>query len=201
MNSAGRGASGGILTLALWAAIPAACIAQTPDPLDWKDKLRYHAEKTYDPLAIVGLAAYAGLLQETDAPREWGGGAGAYGNRFASAAAASGIHSTLAFGLDSTLRQDPRYFRSLSTKFWRRTGHALRGTILTRTDGGGETFSTWRFGSAYGTAFLSNLWYPDRLDNARLGFEQGSLRLGFDLVSNLGSEFWPDIKRKVLRRK
>jgi len=53
--------------------------------------------------------------------------------------------------------------------FWRRTGHALRGTILTRTDTGGETLSTWRIGSAYGSAFLSNMWYPDRLNTARRG--------------------------------
>ncbi len=107
----------------------------------------------------------------------------------------------LAFGLDSTLHQDPRYYRSLRTGFLPRAGHALRGTLLTRTDAGGETVSTWRIGSAYGTAFLSNLWYPDRLNTAGQGFTQGSIRLGFDLVSNLGAEFWPDIKRKVFRRK
>jgi hypothetical protein len=113
----------------------------------------------------------------------------------------SGIHSALAFGLDSTLHQDPRYYRSLGTGFWRRSGHALRETLLTRTDSGIETVSTWRIGSAYGSAVLSNLWYPSRLNTARLGFIQGSVTLGFDLAGNLGKEFWPDIRRKVLRRK
>ena len=73
--------------------------------------------------------------------------------------------------------------------------------MLTRADSGGETLSTWRIGSAYGAAFLSNQWYPDRLNTARLGLIQGSATLGFDLVGNLGAEFWPDIKKKVLRRK
>jgi len=85
--------------------------------------------------------------------------------------------------------------------FWRRSGHALRGTILTRTDAGGETLSTWRIGSAYGAAFLSDLWYPARLDTARQGFVDGSLGLGFGLASNLGAEFWPDIKSKLFHRK
>ena len=76
-------------------------------------------------------------------------------------------------------------------------GHAIRGTILTRTDSGDETLSTWRIGSAYGSAFLSNLWRPDRVDTVRLGFIQGSIGLGFDLIGNLGSEFWPDIKRTM----
>ena len=78
--------------------------------------------------------------------------------------------------------------------------HAVRGTILTHTDRGSETLSTWRIGSAYGSAFLSNQWYPDRLNTVKLGLAQGSLQMGFDFAGNLGSEFWPDLKRKLLRR-
>ena len=50
-------------------------------------------------------------------------------------------------------------------------------------------------------AFLSNQWYPDRLNTIRLGILQGSMTLGFDFVGNLGREFWPDIKGKVFRKK
>jgi len=190
-----------LLTFAFLAAIPMAGVAQTPEPLAVGDKLRLHAESTVGPLAIVGIAAYAGALQDFNAPMEWGQGGAAYGKRVASTAGAWGIHGALAFGLDASLHQDPRYSRSLRTGFWRRMGHAIRGTILTRTDAGGETLSIWRIGSAYGSAYLSNLWYPDRLNTARLGFVQGSVGLGFGLVGNLGAEFWPDIKRKMLRTK
>src|SRR6266576_1029294 len=117
-------------TLAVLVAIPIIAFGQTPDSLDVIGKLHYHAESTYSPLALAGAAAYAAVLQEAGAPKEWGQGASAYGKRFASTVAWSGIHSTLAFGLDSTLKQDPRYFRSESTGFWRRCGHAVRGTIL-----------------------------------------------------------------------
>ena len=187
--------------LAASVAIPMTGFGQTPESLDVTGKLLYHVESAYSPSAILGIAAYAGALQEINTPTEWGQGAGAYGKRFASTLAWAGIHSTIAFGLDSTLHQDPRYFRSQETGFWRRTGHALRGTLLTRTDSGGETISTWRIGSAYGAAFLSNEWYPDRLNTVGWGLIEGTETLGFGFVSNLGSEFWPDIKRKVLRRK
>ena len=135
-----------------------------------------------------------------NAPTEWGQTTAAYGKRLASTMGAGVIHGVLAFGLDTTMHEDPRYFRAGSGGFWRRTAHAFRGTFLTRTDSGGETISTWRIGSAYGAAFLSNEWYPKRLNTVRLGFLQGSVRMGFDLVSNLASEFWLDVKTKVFHR-
>jgi hypothetical protein len=176
-------------------------MAQPVEPLDATSKLNFQAQSVGSPWSLAESAAYAGILQGLDSPREWGQGAGAYGKRLASALGASAIHGVLAFGLDSTLHQDPRYFRSLNRGFWRRTAHAFRGTVLTRTDSGSETLSTWRLGSDYGAAFLSNQWYPDRVNTLRLGIAQGSLHLGFDFVSNLGAEFWPDIKWKMLRRR
>jgi hypothetical protein len=176
-------------------------MAQSVEPLDVMSKLNFHAQRVGSPWSLAESAAYAGILQGLDTPAEWGQGFGAYGKRLVSTLGASSIHGVLAFGLDSTLHQDPRYFRSRNPGFWRRMAHAFRGTILTRTDSGGETLSTWRLGSDYGAAFLSNEWYPDRLNTVRLGALQGSLHLGFDFVSNLGVEFWPDVKRKLLRRK
>lgn len=176
-------------------------IAQAPAALDLNGKLRFHAEETFGPASIGMSGVRAGFLQMTDTPSEWGQGAGGYGKRVASSVATSGIRGVLAFALDSTLHQDPRYFRSDATGFWQRAGQALRGTILTRTDGGGETLSVWRLGSAYGGAFLSNHWYPDRLNTVRRGVADGSARLGFDFARNVAAEFWPDIKRRFSRRK
>jgi hypothetical protein len=182
-------------------AIPLTGLAQPFTPLGVNEKLRFHLNKSVSPMAFIGDAAYAGLLHEVDTPAEWGQGGSGYARRFASTAASSGIHSALAFGLDAGLHEDPRYLPSGTGGFWRRTGHALRGTILTRTDRGTETLSFWRLGSAYGAAYLSNQWYPGRLNTIGLGFTQGSLQLGFDFSSNLAAEFWPDLKRIVLRRK
>ncbi len=175
-------------------------IAQTPEALDPNGKLRFHAEGSFGPASIGLSGVRAAFLQMIDSPTEWGQGGSGYGKRLGSSAASSGIRGVLAFSLDSTLRQDPRYFRSNSTGIRRRVGHALRGTILTRTDSGGETLSAWRLGSAYGAAFISNQWHPDRLNTVRRGFANGSASLGFDAAKNVALEFWPDIRRKILRR-
>ena len=189
-----------VVLIAVSAAIPMAGFGQTAESLGVTSKLEYHAKCAFGPGAVLGDAAYAAILQADNAPMEWKQGAEAYGKRLGTMVAWSGIRNGLAFGLDSSLHQDPRYYRAGGSGFFRRSGHALRETLLTHTDKGGETLSAWRIGSAYGSAFLSNLWYPDRLNNARLGFIQGSVTLGFDLMANLGKEFWPDVKRKVLHR-
>ena len=126
--------------------IPSSGLAQPLTALGVIDKLSYHLKQSAGPLALVGAAAYAGILQEADTPSEWGQGASGYGKRFGSTVACSGVHSALAFGLDSTLHEDPRYFLSASGGFWRRTGHAFRGMILTHTDKGTEALAIWRFG-------------------------------------------------------
>jgi hypothetical protein len=187
--------------IAIALAIPASGPAQPLTPMDVNDKLNYQLKLSVGPTALFEDAAYAGFLQIDDSPKEWGQGWAAYGRRYWSTAATSGIHSALAFGLDTSLREDPRYFRSVGGGFWSRAGHAVRGTVLTHTDHGTETLSIWRFGSAYGAAYISNQWYPGRLNTVGLGFADGSIRLGFDLVSNLASEFGPDLKRDMLRLK
>jgi hypothetical protein len=180
--------------------VPNALVAPRQGGIGWERKLRFHAVSAYGPAALAGAVVYDGFLQGIDFPREWGPGGLGYAKRFGSTLAYSGVRNLLGFGLDSALHQDPRYYRSTERGAWRRTKHAFRETILTHKDSGGETLSTWRLGSAYGAAFISNEWYPDRVNTIALGLSQGSTQLGFDLLSNLGSEFWPDIKRKLLRR-
>src|SRR5208283_3706042 len=134
-------------------AIHAVGLAQPFVSLDVSEKLSYQIKQSIGPWALLGDAVYAGILQEAHTPAEWGQGGSAYGKRFGVTVACSGIHSALAFSLDSTLHEDPRYFRSGAGGFWRRSRHALRGTILTRTDRGAETLSIWRLGSAYGASY------------------------------------------------
>ena len=188
------------LIVVLMCAVSIAGIAQTPAALDVSGKLSYHVERTFSPSAIAMSGVKAGYSQWTDSPTEWGQGGAGYSKRVGSSVASSAIRAGLAFGLDSALHQDPRYYRSGSDGFWPRTKHVLRGTFLTRTDSGGETFSTWRVGSAYGAAFISQQWYPDRYHTVRHGFVGGSTRLGFDVVKNVIAEFWPDMKKKISRR-
>jgi hypothetical protein len=170
-------------------------------PLGVKAKLRFHAVETASPGFVVEMAAYAGALHWMHVPEEWGQGASSYGKRVASAAGATAIRNVFAFALDSTLREDPRFRRSGQGNVFRRIGHATRETFVTRTDRGRARFAASRFGSAVGAACLSNVWYPDRLNTFSSGMEQAAATIGLDLLGNVASEFWPDVKQKLLRRR
>jgi hypothetical protein len=182
-------------------AFSAVGVSEDLDLIGWQSKLRFHAVKAYSAEALAESAVYTGFVQAGNAPAEWGQGGVGFSKRLGATLAYSGIRNTLAFGLDTALHQDPRYYRSSETGTWVRMKHAVRGTILTRTDSGAETLSTWRLGSAYGAAFLSNKWCPDRVNTVMLGLSQGTTQLGFDLLGNMASEFWPDVKKKILHGK
>src|SRR5437763_1175500 len=79
----------------------------------WQSKLRYHARVTFSPWSFARSAAYAGYLQQTNSPREWGRSGSGYRKRLGSELAYTGVRNGIAFGLDSALHQDPRYYRSV----------------------------------------------------------------------------------------
>jgi hypothetical protein len=174
--------------------------AQTGEaPLSTGAKARYSVSSSVGPAALVEMAAYAGVLQALPTPLEWRQGAAGYGERFASATSANAIRQAFAFALEVPLNEDPRYFRAQRRGVWPRLGHALAATVVTRTDAGHRRFAFSGVTSAYGAAFLSNQWYPDRLNTVGQGFLQGTATLGLDALGNIVTEFWPKRRRKLQR--
>ena len=173
-------------------------LAQSNDPpLSPCAKARHSLSSTVGPVALIETAAYAGVLLALPTPLEWRQGAAGYGKRFASATGATGIRQAFAFALEVPLKEDPRYFRSERRGVWPRLGHALAATVVTRTDAGHSRFAFSGVTSAYGAAFLSNQWYPDRLNTVGQGFLQGTATLGLDALGNIITEFWPKPRRKL----
>jgi len=184
--------------LALLALAAGAAQSRAQDaPLDTAGKLRFHVLSVVGPKGLLETAAYAGVVHAMGVPDEWQSGAAGYGKRLASAAGDTAIRHTLAFGLDTALRQDPRYFPANSHGFFPRLGHAFSAVVVTRTDSGRSTLAASRLASAFGAAYLSNQWYPDRLNTAGQGLVQGGIILGFDAAGYMLSEFLPDLKKLV----
>ena len=189
--------------LALLPAAPAAVAQSAADqaPLTTGGKLRFHVLSVVAPDSFLKTAAYAGALHAMGVPDEWRRGAAGYGMRLASAVGDTAIRHTLAFGMDTALGQDPRYFPATRHGFFPRLGHALGAVATARNDAGRGVIATSRLTSAFGAAFLSNQWYPDRLNTVGQGFVSGGIILGFDAAGYILSEFLPDLKKLVHHRK
>jgi len=69
-----------IYSAVLLCAIPIAALAQPVDPLDAMSNLNFHAKNVDSPWSLLESAAYAGIFQGLDTPREWGQGGTPTGN-------------------------------------------------------------------------------------------------------------------------
>jgi hypothetical protein len=97
--------------------------------------------------------------------------------------------------------EDPRYYTMGRGGFLRRTGYAISRSFVTKTDSGGTSFN---FSEVVGNgleAGLSNAYYSPQ----ERGLSQTTVNWGTQMESavlnHIFQEFWPDIRRKLLRQK
>jgi len=164
-------------------------------PLTASERWKMYFLGSFGPKAILGSAASAGIRQWENSPKEWGGGAEAYGDRFGNSMAQHVIRETLQFGGSMALREDNRYFRSADTGFFRRTKHAVVATFVAHNNAGGTHFAYSRFGSAAGAAFISRIWQPHSTNSAGDGGVNFGTAIGIDIGWNFMKEFMPDITK------
>lgn len=169
-------------------------------PMTASERFRLYLRRAFAPGSILESAAGAGIRQWENTPKEWKQGAEGYGDRLGSAYATHFIRESLEYGASAALREDNRYTRSGESGFWKRSKHAIVYTFMARNDAGNEHFAYSRFGSAAGAAFISRIWQPHSTNSAGDGAVVFGGTIGSDVGANMFHEFWPDIRRRVLRR-
>ena len=166
---------------------------------------REKAELTFRNLTstrtLVNRLVWTGINQWRDHPEEWGQDIEGFGQRLAIRYGRTTLRSTMMLGLDVTFKMDSRYDRCDCDGFFPRTGHAWKRTIISRRDYGGEMISPAKIAGAYATPMIMNNFYPDRLNTWPRAFDNGTSYLAWRGATNMLREFWPDIRRKVFRRK
>jgi hypothetical protein len=160
-----------------------------------------YAEATIGPVSFLSAAVSAGFNQWRDAPPEWGQGGAGFGRRFGGRMAVNATGNAVEFGASALLGEDTRYFPSGRKGVADRTSYALIRTFVAPHEDGHRTIAASRFIGAYGSAFLANTWYPDRVSNTRGALLRGTWSILSDAGNNVFKEFWPDLKRKLFRRR
>ncbi len=129
-------------------------------------------------------------------------GAAGYGRYYwrAFADQASGSFFTEAI-VPALTHEDPRYYTLGYGGFFRRARYALSRVVITRTDSGRNTFNLSEIAGNGMEAGLANFYYPPQERSLHNTAVNWATQLEAASLNNLFREFWPDIRRKVLRQK
>jgi hypothetical protein len=173
-------------------------------PITAKRKFYIASKDSFDYPVYLTSAAFAGLYQLENQNPSFGQGMEGYAKRLASSYGDQAIGNLMTEAIFPTLlREDPRYFRiGLSGgTTWHRVGYALTRVFVVRTDKGKWDFnySEWLGNGAM--VAISNLYYPADTRNVADNVQKLGIQVGTDAFSQVMKEFWPDIKRKLSKKK
>jgi len=97
--------------------------------------------------------------------------------------------------------QDTRYYTLGRGGFLHRTFYAFSRGVVTRSNSGRTEPNYSEIVGAGASAGISNLYYPDAQRTWTKTGQRWATNVGLDIMTLAFKEFWPDINRKVLRRK
>jgi hypothetical protein len=154
----------------------------------------------YSSFTWAGVLAGQAILLNSDP--ELGHGAAGYG-RYYWRTFTDGVSGT--FFTEAIVpwiaHEDPRYYTMEEGGFFRRTGYAISRAFLTKTDSGGTRFNSSEVVGNALEAGLSNAYYPPQERGLSQTARNWGTQMESAVLNHVFQEFWPDIRRKVFRRK
>jgi len=172
--------------------------AQIPfTPLTARQKLAIASRDSFD-WPTYQLAAFLTFVSEVKAT---GTGWPGFAKRYVRTSADQIIGNMLTEGfIPILLREDPRYFRRGTGRFWSRLRSAVTQIAVAHNDSGHLTFNASEFLGNAMTVGISNSYSPD-LRSWSGSTEKLGVMIGTDMFSNVIKEFGPDIKKHLWRRR
>ena len=172
-------------------------------PLSTKEKFKVVTKGSFDYVQIPWYAFLAGISQAEDSEEGYGQGAAGYGKRFGAYFADGTIENYMTGAiLPSLLRQDPRYFQLGKGSFTYRTGYAISRIFVTRTDSGHQQFNFSEIvGSALSAGISTYSYHPHEDKTLPNTLSVWGTQVGYDTMTLVLKEFWPDIRRKIQKKK
>lgn len=171
-------------------------------PLSTRGKFKLAEEDSFDYSAFVWTGILAFQSWGLNSDPELGQDAAGYGRYYwrGFADEVSGTYFTEAI-IPALTHEDPRYYTMGHGGFLRRTEYALSRTFITKIDSGGSSFNWSEVGGNGLEAGLSNAYYPPEEQGLSQTFRNWGTQMESAALNNVAKEFWPDIRRKLLRQK
>jgi hypothetical protein len=167
-------------------------------PLTTGQKFRVVARGSFDFVEFFWYGLLAGISQAENSEPGYHQGAAGYGKRYGAYFADGTIENFMTQAVfASVLRQDPRYYQSGQGRFLHRVGYAVSRIFITRTDSGGEQFNFSEiFGSAVASGISTYAYHPHADRTLPNTASVWGTQVGYDTITIVVKEFWPDIRRK-----
>jgi hypothetical protein len=172
-------------------------------PLTVGQKFKVVARGSFDYIQIPWYGFLSGISQAENSEPGYGQGAQGYGKRFGASFGDGTIENFMTGAiLPSLLRQDPRFFQSGQGGFWHRTGYAVSRIFITRTDSGSQQFNYSEvLGSAASAAISTYSYHPQGDRTLSNTASVWGTQVGYDAITIVVKEFWPDIRRKLRKKR
>ncbi len=187
-------------------------------PLTAKQKFRVVARGSFDPVNFAWYGLLAGINQADNAEPQYGQGWAGYGKRYGTTWADGVIENFMVGAVfPSAFHQDPRFYQSGKGSFGHRFVYSASRVFVTRGDSGHRQFNFSEvIGSATSAGISTFSYHPkgtylstptnphmyissDRnLSNAATVWVT---QMGTDAATLVIKEFWPDVARKIKRKK
>ena len=191
-------------------------------PLTSGQKFDVVFRSAFDPIQFAWYGFLSSVSQAENSEPGFRQGWEGYAKRYGAAFADGTIENFMVGAVfPSLLHQDPRYFQLGHGSFVHRTTYAISRSFVTRGDSGKEQFNASEiFGGMLSAAISTNTYHPTSFttlhysasgqpvyvftpSDRTLGNTASvwGTQLGYDTLTLVVKEFWPDVHRRLVKHK
>ncbi len=169
-------------------------------PISGQERARWVFRSTLGAKSLLGGVFFKGISTARNSPEEYGPHWDGFGKRYGMWLSAVAASHSLEAGLGAIWGEDPRYVRSGNPGFKQRLGHIFVMTFAARNRAGELKPAYARYIAIPGSNFLTNTWRVESDSQSSDALRRSAYSFAGKLAGNALSEFWPDLKRKVLKK-
>jgi len=172
-------------------------------PLTAGQKYKLVLRSAFDPVQYPWYGMLAGIGQATNSEAAYGQGGAGYAKRYGSAFG-DGVLENFMVGavLPTALHQDPCFYQTSHGSVWHRLGYAMSRVVVTFSDSGKQQFNYSEIlGSSMTAAIATYSWHPHDERKPSNIASVWATQLGYDTLTYVTREFWPDLRRWLLKKK
>jgi hypothetical protein len=171
-------------------------------PQSVKEKFKTATLDSLDYSSFIFVAGQAAVAQADSSYPEFGQGARGYGRYYwHTLADAINENYWVEFIIPTVTHQDTRYYTLGRGDFAKRIGYAFTRIVVTRTDGGHETFNVSEILGAGAFSGIANLYYPSQERTLTKTYQRWVTNLAIDGCTFVFKEVWPDINNSIFHQK